>query len=434
MLPLLQRAHFGTRIGGPSCALAQDLPERLAALDAEAPKCAGLRESFEDIAVEVGYPGELPQCSGLGLRGPLCADPVTSKAPPCLADSVCISPAQALYVTQAHAHGTTRPAIPNVRTLPVILIMSGFQSALPPAVANVHRPHLDAVPLCVLHNGRWRIEAHWPGVEQGAGKNVRVVLLDPRSRPGNERKTRRVALGKAVFTETADLIENALGKLRGDPFGGHAGDQPLPVFFNTPTLAPRRHIPTQLVRLAGAVVRGDHGELHDLLLKEGHTERFFQNRPETLVRIDHRLLSGAPGEVGMHHTSGNRTGPHNAHLNDQIVEAPRLQAGQHGHLRPALDLKNADGVGLRYHPENRRVMGGDGGHADLLAVMPPNKSKGKIEVGKSTQTKKINLEEVHVFNVVLVPLDNRSVRHACVLHGHEMGDRPAAEEEAAGMD
>ena len=50
----------------------------------------------------------------------------------------------------------------------------------------------------------------------------------------------------------------------------------------------------------------------------------------------------APAQIGMHHVALDRPRPHDRNFDDKIVEAARLQARQHGHLRTALDLEHAD--------------------------------------------------------------------------------------------
>ena len=54
-------------------------------------------------------------------------------------------------------------------------------------------------------------------------------------------------------------------------------------------------------------------------------------------------------QVGMHHAALDRAGPDDRDLDDEIVELLRLEPRQHRHLRPALDLEHADGVGAMGH-------------------------------------------------------------------------------------
>ena len=46
----------------------------------------------------------------------------------------------------------------------------------------------------------------------------------------------------------------------------------------------------------------------------------------------------------MHHVALDRARPHDRHLDDEIVEFLRLQPRQHGHLRAALDLEDAERI------------------------------------------------------------------------------------------
>ena len=44
----------------------------------------------------------------------------------------------------------------------------------------------------------------------------------------------------------------------------------------------------------------------------------------------------------MDHVALDRAGADDRHLDHQVVEVARLEARQHGHLGPALDLEDAD--------------------------------------------------------------------------------------------
>ena len=47
----------------------------------------------------------------------------------------------------------------------------------------------------------------------------------------------------------------------------------------------------------------------------------------------------------MHHAALDRAGAHDRDFDDEIVEILRLEPRQHRHLRAALDLEDADGIG-----------------------------------------------------------------------------------------
>jgi hypothetical protein len=76
----------------------------------------------------------------------------------------------------------------------------------------------------------------------------------------------------------------------------------------------------------------------------------------------------APAQVGVHHAALDRAGPHDGDLHHQVVVAARLQARQHGHLRPALDLKHADCVGLADHVVGLHIARFDLVHLQLAAA------------------------------------------------------------------
>ena len=66
--------------------------------------------------------------------------------------------------------------------------------------------------LCVAYNLRRRVEAHRLAVEQRGREDVRIVALHPARNVDEVGKARRVAFGKAVFAEAADLLEASLDK------------------------------------------------------------------------------------------------------------------------------------------------------------------------------------------------------------------------------
>ena len=67
------------------------------------------------------------------------------------------------------------------------------------------------------------------------------------------------------------------------------------------------------------------------------------------------LVAVAAPQIGMHHVALDRAGPHDRHLDDEIVEFARPQTRQHVHLRAAFHLEHADGVGLAQHVVDGRI-------------------------------------------------------------------------------
>ena len=64
----------------------------------------------------------------------------------------------------------------------------------------------------------------------------------------------------------------------------------------------------------------------------------------------------------MDHVSLDGAGADNGHLDDQIIEGPRFQPGQHGHLGPAFHLEDPDGIGLAQHVKDLRNLLGHVGN------------------------------------------------------------------------
>jgi hypothetical protein len=106
--------------------------------------------------------------------------------------------------------------------------------------------------LRVVHQGGGAVEAHRLRVEQRAQKGGGMVALEPRGGVGDERKARRVALGKAVLAKAADLLEDPLGEfLAAMPFFIMRVDEALAVLLDAAATSPRGHVAPQLIRLAG---------------------------------------------------------------------------------------------------------------------------------------------------------------------------------------
>ena len=87
----------------------------------------------------------------------------------------------------------------------------------------------------------------------------------------------------------------------------------------------------------------------------------FRVRPSVRARVRalERLTSSsslAALQIGMHHVALDRAWAHDRDLDDEIVEFPRSKPRQHVHLRAALDLEHADGVGLAQHVVDRRIL------------------------------------------------------------------------------
>ncbi len=307
------------------------------------------------------------------------------------------------------------------------------QGALPARLEDADRQHLHAVAAGVLHDGRGGVETHGPRIEQGAGKGGRIVVLDPGGAPGDEGKTRGVALGESVLAEAADLLEDPLGKLLADALVGHAGDELLTVLLDAAALAPCGHVAAQLVRLSRRVVGRDDRKAHHLLLKQRYAEGLLEHGLQFRVGVLHGFLPGAASEVGVDHTAGDRAGADDAYLDDEIVELARAKSGEHRHLGAALELKDADGVRPGDHLEDRAIGARDARHGKGAADVGANETEGIIEMRQRPEAEEIDLEQTHCLHVPLVPLDDGALLHGGVFHRHDVVNRLASEQKSPGM-
>jgi hypothetical protein len=136
-------------------------------------------------------------------------------------------------------------------------------------------------------------------------------------------------------------------------------------------------------------------------------------------------------QVGVDHVALDRPGAHDRHLDHQVVEVARLEARQHGHLGAALDLEDADGIGLAEHVEDPGVAAGDRGQVEPAAVVDTDEVEGLVDAGQHAEPQHVDLQDAEGVQVVLVPLDDRAVLHGGVLDGHQLRERPAGHDEAA---
>ena len=305
---------------------------------------------------------------------------------------------------------------------------------------------------CITHQLRRGVEAHRLAVEQRGQKGVGVVALQPRADIDQQRKAGRVALWEAVFAEALDLLEDALGVIRLVTLGHHAADQPFMERTEAALALPRGHRAAQAVGFTGREIGRQDRQLHHLLLKDRHAQRAAQRPFDLRLGVVDRLLARTAAQVGVHHAALDRAGPHDGHLDHQVVEAARPQARQHVHLGPALDLKGADRIAPAQHVVDRRVVARHVLHRER----PPVAALGRFSRGQRTrlglarppqlgahhrqrtadgaehaQRQDVDLDQPQRVEVVLVPLDHGALVHRGVFHRHQARDVVARDDEAA---
>jgi hypothetical protein len=172
-------------------------------------------------------------------------------------------------------------------------------------------------------------------------------------------------LGEAVLAKAADLVEDLLGELARQAALLPAVDQLPPELIDDAGPSPRSHRPAELIGLARRKAGRHHRQPHCLLLKERHAECLVQHGSYLFAGIRRHFLAIAPSQVGTHHVPLNGPRPDDCHFDYQVVKLPRLEARQHAHLGPALNLKHADRVGPTDHVIDAGVFGGDGGEGEF---------------------------------------------------------------------
>ncbi len=110
--------------------------------------------------------------------------------------------------------------------------------------------------------------------------------------------------------------------------------------------------------------------------------------PSVFSRMCSHLVARGTSPPPARRAGGGRGGPcrprigpgaDDGDLDDEVVEAPRLQPGQHVHLRAALHLEDADRVRLARAFVDRRVLAGDGGQVERRALVLPRSARRTCE-------------------------------------------------------
>ena len=135
----------------------------------------------------------------------------------------------------------------------------------------------------------------------------------------------------------------------------------------------------------------------------------------------------------MDHVTLDRAGAHDGDFDHQIVQAARLHARQHGHLRAAFDLERADRIGVADHVIGRPVILRDIGHVPVQATMFRQQVEAAAHAAEHAQAQHIDLHETQRVDIVLVPLDDLAVFHSGGLDRDELIEPVLGQHEAARM-
>ncbi len=135
----------------------------------------------------------------------------------------------------------------------------------------------------------------------------------------------------------------------------------------------------------------------------------------------------------MDHLADDRSRPDDRHLDDEIVEALRLHARESRHLCAALDLEDADGVGLLQGAVYLGVVWRQLREVELDALVAAHQWDRFLEHGHHAEAEEIDLDDAEVRTVLLVPLDHHAPGHGCRLERHNLVEPARGDHHAARM-
>ena len=193
----------------------------------------------------------------------------------------------------------------------------------------------------------------------------------------------------------------------------------------------RRHRPAQLVGLARREPGALDRDAHRLFLEQRNAQRLAEHALELGSWIVDRLEALAPAKVWVDHVALDRPGADDRDLDDEVVERPRLDARQHGHLGAALDLESAERIGLADHRVGARVLGGDRRQVEIDTLVLAKQVEPAAHARQHAERENVDLHELQCVDVVLVPLDDLAVVHRRRLDRHQFVEPILGQDEPA---
>ncbi len=263
-------------------------------------------------------------------------------------------------------------------------------------------------------------------------------MPQPRRLVGEQPERGRMRLREAKAGEGRELVVDPVGRLLVDAFRHGTSDEPVAERLDR-LLAPlSAHRPAQTLRVADREPRERHRHLEHLILEDDDAVRLAQGVAEQLVvdrryvgRIDPELLPCV--DVRMDGLALDRPRPDERDLDGQVVEVLGLRPQQALHLRPALDLEVADGVGALDLGIDSGVVERDAREVDRFAVGLGDPLDAVLDRGEHPQPEQVDLQEARIRAGVLVPLAELPTGHRGRLHGNELDERAAGDHHPAGV-
>src|ERR1700722_162982 len=155
----------------------------------------------------------------------------------------------------------------------LLVVRNPFERAEPVRARYIDGLELQAMTLCIFHQGRGAVKTHGLIVQNCGGKSGQIVALQISAGIADQRKTGGVRFGKSVQRERGDGLNDSVLYAWSDSLLVHATTQFFLNVFHARRGAFEAEGAPQFLGFAACESRGDHGHAQQLFLKERHTER-----------------------------------------------------------------------------------------------------------------------------------------------------------------
>src|SRR4029450_5249973 len=308
--------------------------------------------------------------------------------------------------------------------------------ALGLADVDVGRQDVDSAPLRVADEGRRRIEAHRLLVQERAQELRRVVVPEPLRLVREQAEGRRVRLREAEAGEADELVEDAVGNVRVDAVRGRARDEALAERLERVVAPFAAHRAPQPFGLADGEACEGHRHLEHLVLEDDDSEGGAERLAQELV-VDRPDVGGVVAEllarvdVRVHGLALDRPGPDERDLDGEVVQVRRQRAPEALHLRAALDLERAHGVGALDLGEDVGIVEGDAREVDDLVPRARDLVDTVLDRREHPEPEQVDLQEAGIRARVLVPLAELPAGHRRRLYRDDLDERARRDDHPA---